>query len=577
MFDVQNHFIKSFLNLAGAIKESGTTDLLAPGQIGFASAKTWALIAPGAASVSTHPEVYLVQGSLYKDDKLGSHPKGRASHGGYKESVKSRKINGRFITWFAKHNPVTEKPHVVQIGYNGSVGCACPEFEKDRFYWIRVEVKGSPVLRAYTRNLYRTIGVYTGCPDSNCADIACAESADPKKVFQKFAENIAADPEISQFLKEIKVVTEGTLSVTGTECKTYQASRCDDGGVQALGEVAAVYGNDVKLVSRSGSDSTYEITKTGAAPADSVPLGLTWAVTNVATKITKKICLTLPLKDGGVSNLDDVTTFYDGVLTNVAVYDEGTTTTTTTSTTSSTTTTSTSSTSTTTQAGTSFTGCMETLQADLLSDNCIDLVCEGVDTATYTLPQSYEGYVWEDCPCDTVADNLDQCVGLRLVAKKSSELTDSFSDGSFSQFDHVEYEPIKIIVSFVDQFGETCTFKSLPVTEVQQPVIRQGLGEKVVRDLIQSAMYEQNYFFEDNRLREVTGYPYLQAVDRAGSYVTYYIAHNVPTGIGPSGNIGQDRFLYKIFVKQGVSTTAFETWMGNYLTSAGNGVSLQTL
>ena len=119
--------------------------------------------------------------------------------------------------------------------------------------------------------------------------------------------------------------------------------------------------------------------------------------------------------------------------------------------------------------------------------------------------------------------------------------------------------------------------KSLAVTGVQEPQRRQGLGEKVVRELIQSAMYEQNFFFEDNRLREVTAYPYLQAVDRKARYVTYFLAHGVPTQNGPSGQWGFDRFLYKIFVKEGVDASTFETWMNNYLGTTTTGVTLQTL
>lgn len=566
MFDVQNHFKKSFLNLVGAIRTSGSTVDLTPGQIGFASAKTWQLIPLANANVAQHPEIYLVQGSLYKEDQLGKHFKDRASHGGYKESVKSRKINGRYITWFAKHVPVSEKPHVVQIGYNGSVDCACPEFEKDKWYWIRVELKGSPVLRAYTRNLYRTIGVYTGKASSDCPDVSCAESADPKKVFEKFAEGIKNDPELHFFLKEVKVVTAGQTSLTGVEFGKYQASRCDDGGVQALAQVAAVYGNDVKLVSHVDSTSTYEIiAPTSSAPANNSQLGLTWTRVDTFYKVTKKICLTLPLKEDGSSNLSDVQAFYGSSLSDISLYTyEGTTTTTT----------STSTTSAPDQNN--FAGCTETIQAFLLSKNTVDLVCEGVDAAEFQMPQSFKGYSWEDCPCETSTVNPDQCVGLRLVAKTTEELTDTFSDASFSQFDHVEYEPVKIIVSFVDMHGDE-TFEPMTVTEIQQPVIRQGLGENVVRELIQSAMYEQNFFFEDNRMREVTAYPYLQAVTRKAKYVTYYIAHTVPTGIGPSGNIGQDRFLYKIFVKEGVDSSSFEAWMNAYLASAGTGVTLQVL
>lgn len=574
MYDVQSHFVKSFINLVGAIKTTGNSVDATPGQVGFVSAKTWAFIAQGAASVVTHPEIYLVQGSLYKEDGLGKHAVGRVSHGGYKESVKSRKINGNYISWFAKSSPKTEKPNVVQIGYNGSADCACPSFEKDKFYWLRVELKGSPVLRAYTRNLYRTIGVYTGCPTSDCSDVACAETADPKIVFEKFAEAIAKDPEVAQFLKEVKVVVAGTTSVTGVAYDIYTASRCDDGGIQALSEVAAVYGNDVTVSGRSGNNTTYKLVKkaTDGAPANSVPLSLTWAKIDRVYKGQKKICLTLPLTSAGASNLSAVQTFYSGntkFTGTISLYDEGTT-----STTSSTTSTTS---STTTQAGDTYLGCTETLQATILSDNFIDIACEGVDAAVFSMPQSYNGYAWEECPCDVVTENTAQCVGLRLVAKTSSEVTDTFSDASFSQFDHVEYEPIKVLVSFVDQFGESCSFKSLPVTVIQNPVIRQGLGEKVARELIQSAMYEQNFFFEDNRMREVTAYPYLQAVDRKANYVTYYLAHGVPTQNGPSGQYGFDRFLYKIFVKEGVDASTFENWVTAYLATTSTGVTLQTL
>jgi hypothetical protein len=560
-----NYFHKTFLNILGGIKTSGGTETLVPGQLGFASAKTWQLIGTGAADVADFPEVYLVQGSLHKNDKIGKF------HGGYAESIKSRKINGKYITHFTKFTPRVEKAHVVQLGYNGSADCACPSFEKDKTYWLRVEVKGSAVLRTYNRNLYRTIGVYTGCASSDCTDVACAETADPKKVFEKFAEQILQEPEIRHFLKEVKVVTAGTTSITGTTINVYRATRsCDLSNIEDLAKVKAVFPT-ATVFSATSSTVTYEVRKTGGAPSNDSGLGITWALADVVYKAQKKICITLPLKSNGASNLSDVTSFYSGnaLVSGIVRYDEGTTTTTTT--------TSTTSTSTTTQAGTSYVGCTETIQATLLSSNEVDVICEGVDVAVFNFPQSYEGRTWEDCPCETVSENVDQCVGLRLVAKKSTEVTDSFKNQSFSQFDHVETEPITIIVSFVNQHGETCDYKDVKVTEIQLPVIREGLGEFVVRDLIRSAMLDQNFFTEDTRIREALEYPFLDAVDRNANYVYYEIAHNVPTGIGPSGNIGQDKFLYKIYVKEGVSAASFETWMNTYLTSAGTGVSLVTL
>lgn len=573
-----NHFHKAFINLAGAIKQSGTTADLIAGQIGFADAKTWSLIATGAADVADHPLVVLTQGSLYLNDKIGKF------HGGYQESVKSRPINGRLITSFTKFVPRDEQSHVVQIGYNGAVDCACPEFDKDRTYYLRVELKGSPVLRTYTRNLYRTFGVYTGCPTTDCPDVTCAESADPKKVFDIFATQIKEDPEIAQFLKEVRVVLQGQTSVDGDAVNVYQASRCDEGGIRAFSEVAASYPT-AKIYSRSGADTTYEIRTTGAAPTDNLGgTGLVWSLVDTVYLAKKVVCLTLPLKEDGSSNLSDVQTFYSGdtkfVANSIVLGDGDCTTTTTTSTTSTTTTTSstTSTTTTTTAApGSNFVGCTELIQATIYSDNEVDLDCEGQDIAVFSMPQSYNGYMWEECPCCNPVDVVDQCVGLRLTAKLSTEITDQFSNCSFDPMDHVETEPIKIIVSFVNEFGEACTFKALPVTEIRQPVIPQGLGEFALRELLLSASYQQDWFTGDPRLREVIQYPYLDAIDRTKKYVIYTIVHQIPTGIGPSGTIGQDRFLYKIFVEEGVSAATFETWMTNYLTSAGTGVVMETL
>lgn len=570
-----NYFHKAFINLAGAIRQTGTTADLTPGQIGFADAKTWDIIPVASADVADHPLVVLTQGSLYQTDKIGKF------HGGYQESVKSRPINGRLINKFTKFVPRDEKPHAVQIGYNGSVDCRCPEFEKDTSYYIQVEVKGSPVLRAYTRNLYRTFQVYTGCPSSECPDLTCTSSADPRKVFESFAALINEDPEVRQFLKEVKVVTEGITTVDGVNVYTYRGSVCDEGNIRAISEVLGE-NPDAKLVERSGNVSTYEVKVVDDdTPPDDIT-GLTcgdleWELYNVSFRLRNVICLTLPLKEDGSSNLSDVQAFYadsDNIFNIILGDGEGTTTTSTTTTTSSTTSTTTTST---TEAGTSYLGCTETIQAIIISDNEVDLVCEGVDAATYTMPQSYNGYMWEECPCEEVADDTDQCVGLRLVAKTSEEISDQFGDCSFDTMDHVETEPIMIGVSFVNMHGETCEFESMPVTQLQLPVIPEGLGEFVIRELLLSASYQQDFFVGDPRMREVLSQPYLDAVDRKSKYVIYIIAHTIPTGIGPSGSVGQDRFLYRIYVQEGVTATNFEAWMNAYLTSAGTGVALEVL
>jgi len=146
-----------------------------------------------------------------------------------------------------------------------------------------------------------------------------------------------------------------------------------------------------------------------------------------------------------------------------------------------------------------------------------------------------------------------------------------FGDCTFYPNDSVlaYVEPVKIYVSETDLNGDPCAFTGLCVVEQCLPVQGTGFGETVARDVIQSEMYSQNYFYTgmDLRIREITqGYDITNAIDRTGAYTRYYIQHSVPRFNNPTSTFDNDQYLLEI-ISDGVNPT-FEDFMEDWLTAA---------
>jgi len=168
----------------------------------------------------------------------------------------------------------------------------------------------------------------------------------------------------------------------------------------------------------------------------------------------------------------------------------------------------------------------------------------------------------------------DICVGLELTGAYVDTV---FGDCSFSPMDHFEKEPIQIYASFVDDIGDPCQYQTVCVTRSVLGKQGEGYGETVIRDLILSESYAQNYFNDDPRIREITqGNSIYSAVTRAAKYTTYYLLHSVPRFNNPSGTFDNDQYLLKIVLPTGTTATAFETVIGQALTAAINPVALET-
>lgn len=212
-----NAFNKVFVGTSGFLTEPGTkSNQVAKGQFTFVDPNTWAV--PGNVDPSTTLAcpLVLVSGSIYQNDKIGPF------HGGYKESDKSKIINPKYVTRFYRVDPCTPQNQTISIGTTpwtvaeaGDLECVVPGVTQKDFlcgetYYLRLDLKGAPVLRFLSRNSYFTADAYTGC----CAADALEPTAvDPTTVYIAWAKNFLNSPLINPFI-QITVFDTTTTALT---------------------------------------------------------------------------------------------------------------------------------------------------------------------------------------------------------------------------------------------------------------------------------------------------------------------------------------------------------------------------
>lgn len=201
-----NAFRKSFLPVpvqgAVALVTSGTTADLTAGQIGIFGAQGY-----NALSQAVNAPFIIAQGSYFTSDKIGP------VHGGYKESVKSKVINPKYISRLIKVN--------AQAAQTQKVTVTISAVEADKTYRLRVDLKGSPALRFVSHNLYRTLDAYTGCGDAGTL-------VDPTIVAVKWAKQLVEYPLLQNFVavsvfdtaenevSDLDAFTAATSGITGS-------------------------------------------------------------------------------------------------------------------------------------------------------------------------------------------------------------------------------------------------------------------------------------------------------------------------------------------------------------------------
>jgi hypothetical protein len=164
------------------------------------------------------------------------------------------------------------------------------------------------------------------------------------------------------------------------------------------------------------------------------------------------------------------------------------------------------------------------------------------------------------------------CAGLIL---NGAYVDTKFGDCTFQVSDFYEKEPVRLYASEVDLNGDPCEFSGVCVITECQPIQAQGFGETVLRELILSEKYRQNFFHSDFRIREITqGNQIVNVIDRNALYTKYYLLHNVPRFNNPSSTFDNDQYLLEFVTNARIS--AFENDITDWLDTCGNLCEFET-
>jgi hypothetical protein len=237
-----NHaFYKTFVATSTQASASVATSALTAGQLGLVSDSNWQTIAISGGSLPANSLAYLVQGSYYTSDTIGNNP----GNGGYKESVKSKGINPKFISRVWATNCIAAQQATASL----SLGSDCAPCGKTQF--MRIDVKGSPTLRFLNHNAY-AIG--------DSANICCIdgqEFLDPTLVVATMAKQVLANPLIKPFIAEGEV--NGVLTATLVGGSGYSVGN----NVAVTGGTGSGFKINILTVS-SGAIATYSVAARGA-------------------------------------------------------------------------------------------------------------------------------------------------------------------------------------------------------------------------------------------------------------------------------------------------------------------------
>lgn len=163
-----------------------------------------------------------------------------------------------------------------------------------------------------------------------------------------------------------------------------------------------------------------------------------------------------------------------------------------------------------------------------------------------------------------------------------------FGNCTFAPTDYFEVEPIFVQASLVNQDFTPCAYNttintSVPnmFTVLQVPVYPKGLGEQVVREMILSQSYRQEYLATANtqdalRMREIEDDVTIPYVNRQAYYDSIAIVYNISRPNNSQQVHDDDQYCEIIYLPTGTSTTTFTTLFQACLTAAGSNVTLET-
>jgi hypothetical protein len=528
------HAYQKALVANSLVSSSGTaSSALTAGQLALISATTNASVALSTSSpdYAVTPQAYLAQGSFHTVDKLGPY------HGGYKESVKSKGINPKYISAFTVSEPNNPVQDVFQISATAGCAVTC-----NTTYRLRIDLKGSPALRFLTHNAYYTLDANTGCCDSS------SNNVDPNIVLLGWADRLALYPTVKDFVQGTvwnRVLVSGaaaTASATAAAALTVS----ERGGINANDRVVFTPTTATSATSSTIAGNLFTV---GTATNTIFSVGQVLTGTGVAAGTT----IVSRVSGGGGTG----STFIVNISQTVAS------------------TTISSVSPVIAYVAASYTaatgsGAVALVAANTIQTSSASTAISNVTTTTIT-PKIYDAINSATYVPLTGATNPDTVESFFEIVGAYVDTT--FGDCSFSPIDHVEYQPIEIYASVtaMDPLGNQCLAQCFVPAEVQQAIQGRGFGETLMRELILAKRYQQEPWQQDPRLREVLDYNPFGEITRANKYLIYNLLHSVPRKSNPSGTMDNDQYLIRIFVPSTTGRlTALEQGITKWLQTANN-------
>ena len=493
---------------------TGSTASLTAGQVGFFSPEGTAVQA-----ASAKPFI-IAQGSYYNSDKISP------ALGGYKESVKTKMINPKYISRVIKVTAKAPRQMVVQVPV--TCGLAC-----DTTYRLRVDVKGSPALRFLSHNMYRVLDSYTGCCDVNDPTL----QKDPVKTLTNWADQINLSP-IFNTMVQARVyklaVTNTTTSANATSINTTQATFVP-GAFTSIAVGQKVVGTGIPansfVTTVNGTTNitiTYPAQQT--APAASVFNALSIKYYNDlysgAAGTPQSGAATYIPGTGTESGVGGSAVVSTGTVTGATIGAVGS------------------------NGAALYTGLADA--ASFSVDAHIELTGAYIETkfgiCTFTPMDKYD---------------LEPLIMITSIVDETGDPCSSFC--------------------FTTTNTPNVTTGLAPDNQgvIQAAIQASGSGETVLRDMILSDRYLQLAYPDSNRveslrMREIEQNPALANISRTSLYDQVMILHSVPRFNNPSGMFDNDQYLLVFNVPTGTSTSSLTNYLVTAAAAAGNNIPVNS-
>lgn len=487
---------------------SGSSAALTAGQIGFFSPDCVAVQA-----ASAKPFI-IAQGSYFNSDKISP------ALGGYKESVKTKMINPKYVSRVIKVTAKQARQMVVQVPV--TCGLAC-----DSTYRLRVDIKGSPALRFLDHNMYRTLDSYTGC----CSTVDPTLQKDPVPTLLNWADQINLSLIFNTMVQArvFKLSYNATgsttsASITTTSAVLSNANFTTANGV-AIGQKIVglnIPANSFVTAFTSGTSVTITYPSQQTVPA-------------IGTIATLGIKFYNDLYSGAVDTPQlGAATVIPGTGTQTGV------------------------------GGSAVVSAGTATNATILAagSNGAALYSGLADASSFTVDAHIElsaAYIETKFGiCTFTPTDKYDLEPLLIFTSLSDESGDPCSVNCFTTSN--------------SNTGANTTANDNTI--IQLPIQASGIGETVLRDIILSDRYLQLAYpdssrVESLRMREIEQNPGLANVSRTSLYDQVMILHSVPRFNNPSGMFDNDQYLLVFHVPTGTSTSSITNYVVSSVTAAG--------